>query len=355
MWVERRVEDTVERKVKTEGMGDDTRAVWRVCTRREWVGEEGDGSENTSGVNPVDQGSAVGREMRRNYRAVGRENGRNGVVFNPEAHLQGDGVEGKWRAEKGLRRCSPDVWGRESGEARRDGGEVVRAQQQGRVGLQERDADIVWLGSTRRWVREDGAVSRWGQWVGCCVTCMVRCGNGRTRGEDIERWERRHQRGMQAVGPAGYGKSGGGKRAWRRRGDGTGHAREGGSRHGDRTRPRAESTQRRGWTGRGCRGVRCKRKSWRGSGVAMAWKARRRDQGGPRSSRQQTRRWEEGAAAATWSQTACGGRRLQWWRGGVGAGKTMAALVGVADKEADGAQPLDTRAKVRAEVETKNG
>jgi hypothetical protein len=36
MWVERRVEDTVERKVKTEGMGDDTRAVWGVCTRREW-------------------------------------------------------------------------------------------------------------------------------------------------------------------------------------------------------------------------------------------------------------------------------------------------------------------------------
>jgi hypothetical protein len=39
----------------------------------------------------------------------------------------------------------------------RDGGEVVRAEQQGWVGLQERDVDIVWLGSKRRQVRTDDA------------------------------------------------------------------------------------------------------------------------------------------------------------------------------------------------------
>jgi hypothetical protein len=45
---------------------DDTRAWWGICTSREWrdgQGEERDnpgcGSENTSGVDPIDQGSAV--------------------------------------------------------------------------------------------------------------------------------------------------------------------------------------------------------------------------------------------------------------------------------------------------------
>jgi hypothetical protein len=42
-------------------------------------------------------------------------------------------------------------------EARRDGGEVMEAQQQGWVGLQERDADILWLGSTQRQVQTDSA------------------------------------------------------------------------------------------------------------------------------------------------------------------------------------------------------
>jgi hypothetical protein len=63
------------------------------------------GVVRTPAVEPIDQGSAVvdlsaelqpekGKEMRSNYSAVKRENGRSGVGCNPEVRLQGDGVEG---------------------------------------------------------------------------------------------------------------------------------------------------------------------------------------------------------------------------------------------------------------------
>jgi hypothetical protein len=66
------------------------------------------------------------------------------------------------------RRCRGDVACGERGcldvhqmcgdgtEARRDGGVAVRAQQQGRVGVQEREAGMMWSWSTRRRVRADG-------------------------------------------------------------------------------------------------------------------------------------------------------------------------------------------------------
>ncbi|KAJ7815819.1 hypothetical protein B0H14DRAFT_2603135 [Mycena olivaceomarginata] len=86
-------------------------------------------------------------------RVAGRDNRRSSAGFNREERLQGDDGEGTWSAGKrgGVdvhQMCGDGI------EARRDGGEAV---QQARVGLQERDADLVWLGSTRRRVRTDGA------------------------------------------------------------------------------------------------------------------------------------------------------------------------------------------------------
>jgi hypothetical protein len=66
MWVERRVEDTVEKKSEDGGNGR-----WRkgrvgglhTAGMERGAGEAWDdagcGSENTSGVDPIDQGSAV--------------------------------------------------------------------------------------------------------------------------------------------------------------------------------------------------------------------------------------------------------------------------------------------------------
>ncbi|KAJ7301599.1 hypothetical protein DFH08DRAFT_827401 [Mycena albidolilacea] len=72
--------------------------------------DAGCGRENTSGVDPIDQGSAVVdlRARDSNYSAAWRENRRSGVGFNSEARLQGEGVEGTWH-----------VRGWDRGEARR--------------------------------------------------------------------------------------------------------------------------------------------------------------------------------------------------------------------------------------------
>ncbi|KAJ7342392.1 hypothetical protein DFH08DRAFT_938334 [Mycena albidolilacea] len=106
MWVERRVEDAVERKVETEGMGDDARGGWGVCTRREWR----DGRS---------------RETRSNYGAVGRENGRSGVGWDPEVHA---GRRRRGDMTCGERDCIDVHQMRGDGTAaRRDGGELVRA------------------------------------------------------------------------------------------------------------------------------------------------------------------------------------------------------------------------------------
>jgi hypothetical protein len=73
----------------------------------------GCGRENTDRLDLIDQGSAVvdpsaglqteeGREIHSNYSVVGRENGRSGVGFNPDARLQGHSIEGTWRAGNGV-------------------------------------------------------------------------------------------------------------------------------------------------------------------------------------------------------------------------------------------------------------
>jgi hypothetical protein len=160
----------VERKVKTEmtqGRGGALHTAGMERGAGEAWDEAGCGSENTSRVDPSDQGSAVvdpsvGLQVKKGGRCTettaqvgGRTDG--AVLDVIRKRVQGDGVEGTW--------CACGEWGcvdvhqrRGHGTAaRRDGGEVVRVQQQGWVGLQERDADIVWSRSKRRRVRTDGA------------------------------------------------------------------------------------------------------------------------------------------------------------------------------------------------------
>ncbi|KAJ7730942.1 hypothetical protein B0H14DRAFT_3616682 [Mycena olivaceomarginata] len=124
MWVARRVENAVERKVKmmqARGGGSANGGMER------WSGEEGDdtgcGSEEPSGVDPIDQGSAVVDPSAGLQAEIGERcaattarwggNGQSGVGCNPEARLQGADVEGtcicKSRTLSGINvgNCSP--------------------------------------------------------------------------------------------------------------------------------------------------------------------------------------------------------------------------------------------------------
>ncbi|KAJ7362382.1 hypothetical protein DFH08DRAFT_799420 [Mycena albidolilacea] len=141
MWVERRVEDAVERKVRTEGM------------------EDGGEGLHTAGM------EMGGRGGRRCGMRGGSERGAAGRIGEGDARQlqrsgEGERTERRWMRSGSA--CRETAWRgrgmrRDGIAARRGGGEVVRAQQQGRVGLQEKNADIVWSWSTRRRVRKAGA------------------------------------------------------------------------------------------------------------------------------------------------------------------------------------------------------
>ncbi|KAJ6564757.1 hypothetical protein B0H19DRAFT_1286338 [Mycena capillaripes] len=247
MWA--RVDDRVERKVKTEGMEAGTRAVLGVCTRR---------------------GCRDGRARRETMRDA--VCGGSGVGFNPEARLRGDGIAGKGCIDV-HQMCGDGT------AVRQDGGEVVWAQQQGSVGLQERDTGIVWWGSTRRWVRTDGAEVEAGldERVAAEGTPVWReygCGRwAQPRDKCETRWVCPHAGGCTEAGSAG-----GGLR-WRRDGmGGAMHRRVARQRCSAETGVRSSGKLNAGWErggrrkgrGRGeAAGVVCVRGRWRAAGTGV--------------------------------------------------------------------------------------
>ncbi|KAJ7860210.1 hypothetical protein B0H14DRAFT_3623922 [Mycena olivaceomarginata] len=201
---------------------------------KRWSGEEGDdagcGSEKTSGVDPIDQGSAVGTDAQQLQRGGERTDRAALDAIRKrgcrETTSRERGVQGT-----GLCRCSPDGQEWDSGEARRRRGGVDAAAGAGR-----------WCGRSRRGGcgqtvthggdggagarRGRGAAQRdrraeQGQWQGgCgCVTYMARGEQGRTRGEHLGVGA-----GDASGGASGIWKWGGESARWQR-GGGTGHGR----------------------------------------------------------------------------------------------------------------------------------
>ncbi|KAJ7304725.1 hypothetical protein DFH08DRAFT_825298 [Mycena albidolilacea] len=212
------------------GRSNDHAAFSRVitihgsCKAKRWSGEEGDdagcGSEKTSGVDPIDQGSAVGTDAQQLQRGGERTDRAALDAIRKrgcrETTSRGRGVQGT-----GLCRFSPDGQERDSGEARRRRGGVGAAAGAGR-----------WCGRGRRGggcgqtvthvvtverARGEGAAQRDG--IGVRNRGSGKVGAGRTRGEHLGVGA-----GDARGGASGISKWGGESTRWQR-GGGTGHGR----------------------------------------------------------------------------------------------------------------------------------